>query len=422
MPQNSKTLYAWAMYDWANSAYATAIMAGFFPIFFKQYYAQGADAATSTAWLGAGNAVASLLILLLAPILGTMADQYGARKRFLILFAVLGICTTGSLAFLEAGNLHLAITLYAFSAIGFSGANIFYDSLLPDITEKKNYEKASSLGYAMGYLGGGLLFLIGVLLVTFPESFGITSKATAIKVAFFLTALWWLLFSLPLLLWVQTKPREKIPADAWKAGIHQLKNTLQKIRQLKIVLLFLIAYWFYIDGVDTVAKMAVDFGLNIGLESKDLIQALLLIQFLAFPCTFFTYKIGSRIGYKKTILFLIGIYFLVILLATQMQSSTIFYLLALFIAFAQGGIQALSRALYARITPSQYAGEFFGFYNMFGKFAAILGPLLISAAALLFSDIRLSVIPIALLFIIGSVLLWKVDVSEGERLAEEFEA
>lgn len=421
MYSNNKQLYSWALYDWANSAYTTAVMAGFFPIFFKEYYSQGIDPATSTAWLGAGNAIASLIVLLIAPILGAVADVGSLKKRFLFFFATLGICMTAALSFVESGQLHLAIALYALSAIGFSGANIFYDSLLTSVSDKADYEKASSLGYALGYLGGGLLFLLGVLMVLHPETFGLESKAQAIQSAFFLTALWWLVFSLPLLFFVKETPSIKTrDSHLLTYGFKEIRNTLSKLKKLRMAVIFLIAYWFYIDGVDTIAKMAVDFALNIGLDSSALITALLIIQFLAFPATLLTYKVGLKIGVKRMLYILIGIYFSVVLLASQMSSSAEFYLLAVMIALAQGGLQALSRAVYARITPAAYSGEFFGFYNMFGKFAAILGPVLIALSAMVLEDIRYSVVPIALLFLIGAVLLGKVDIDEGEKAVKEF--
>lgn len=421
MNPDKKQLYSWAMYDWANSAYTTAVMAGFFPIFFKEYYSQGIDPATSTAWLGVGNALASLVILLMAPILGAIADVGSLKKRFLLFFAVLGICMTAALSLIGSGQVHLAIALYALSAIGFSGANIFYDSLLTSVSEKGDYEKTSSLGYALGYLGGGLLFLLGVLMVLHPETFGLESKVEAIQTAFLLTALWWLIFSLPLLFYVKETPTSKSRnSHLLTYGFKEIKSTLSKLKKLRMAVIFLIAYWFYIDGVDTIAKMAVDFALNIGLDSSALITALLIIQFLAFPATLLTYKAGLKIGVKCMLYILIGIYFSVVLLASQMSSSTEFYLLAVMIALAQGGLQALSRSLYARITPAEYSGEFFGFYNMFGKFAAILGPVLIALSAMVLEDIRWSVLPVALLFFIGAYILSKVNIAEGEKAANDF--
>lgn len=408
-------------------------MVGFFPIYFKQYFSYGIDPATSTAWLGLGNSAASLVVFVLAPLLGALADAGNMKKRLLLCFACIGMGMTAALAFVDKGQAHVAIAIYGASVVGFLGANVLYDSLLSAVARPRHYQRVSSLGYALGYLGGGLLFLFCVLLVTMPQTFGLDSAATAIKAAFLLTALWWLVFSLPLMLFVK-EPRynqallahedsdagERSPRSVLVRGFMELSGTLRKIRKLPVVLLFLLAYWFYIDGVQTVAVMAVDFGLNIGLESNDLITALLVIQFLAFPCTLLAYGLAARFGVKPVLYILIGVYLVVTVAASGMTTSNEFYLLAVFIALAQGGLQALSRALYARITPARYAGEFFGFYNMFGKFAAMLGPLIVSASALLMDDIRFSVWPIALLFLIGACLLMRVNIKQGEADAKAF--
>lgn len=421
MDQNNRQIYAWALYDWGNSAYATAVMAGFFPIFFKQYYAHGIEAGESTFWLGLGNSAASIVILLLAPLLGTLSDIGGLKKRFLTLFALLGAGMTLALSYIELGQMHLAIACYALSAIGFSGANVFYDSLLTSVSREETYERTSSIGYSLGYLGGGIVFLFGVLMVQMPEIFGLEGPGEAIRLAFIVTAAWWVVFTVPLLLLVpESKRIEPIRQSLIAQSFSKLRSTFAKIRKIKTALLFLIAYWFYIDGVDTIAKMAVDFGLNIGLESSDLIMALLIIQFLAFPSTLLTYKYGMRIGPKRMILFLIGIYLCVTMYAGFMTSSTEFFILAMFIAFAQGGVQALSRALYARIIPREYSGEFFGFYNMFGKFAAIVGPLLVGFSAIYLSDPRFAILPVAILFLAGGGILWKIDIEKGTEEAKRY--
>ncbi|MDX2502447.1 MAG: MFS transporter, partial [Deltaproteobacteria bacterium] len=263
MESNKKVVWGWVMYDWANSAFATTVMAGFFPIFFKQYWSYGADVNVSTAQLGFGNSIASLLVALMAPILGAIADKGSAKKKFLIFFAYLGVLMTAGLFLVGKGQWAWAIFIYAMGIIGFSGANVFYDSLLPGIVGEEKIDYVSGLGFAMGYLGGGLLFLVNVLMTLMPQKFGLPDAATAVRYSFISVALWWGLFMLFTIFWV---PEEKSSTTAEKgenivvAGFKQFFGTFKKIRHLKMVFLFLMAYWFYIDGVDTIIRMAVDYG------------------------------------------------------------------------------------------------------------------------------------------------------------------
>ena len=404
---------SWIMYDFANSAFATAVIAGFFPIFFKEYASAGADAATSTAQLGFANSLASLIIVLIAPLMGAIADSLSYKKRFLFFFTYLGILMTAALAICGEGEWQLALFIYVLGIIGFSGANIFYDSLLPFVAKEKERDTVSGLGFSLGYLGGGLLFTFNIFMYQKPELFGLQNSTEAIKVSFVLVALWWAIFSLPILLFVKEPLSEK--KGSIKDGYVQLIATFKKIRQYKSIVLFLFAYWFYIDGVDTIIRMAVDYGLAIGFEAGDLILALLLVQFVGVPSTIIVSKIANVWDTKKTILASIGIYFIIISWAAMMQSKNEFYAIAVLIGLVQGGIQALSRSFYSRIIPVQYSAEFFGFYNMIGKFAVVLGPVLISMTALATKDSRLSIVSVAILFIIGGLLLLKVDEEKAKE-------
>jgi UMF1 family MFS transporter len=278
-----KTIWGWAIYDWANSAFATTVMAGFFPIFFKQFWSYGADVNLSTAKLGFGNSIASLLVALMAPILGAIADQGSVKKRFLLFFAYLGALMTAALFFVPKGHWAPAITFYAVGIIGFSGANIFYDALLPTVAKEEDIDFVSGFGFSLGYLGGGLLFLLNVLMTLMPEKFGLTDPAVAVRTAFLSVAIWWGFFTLFTLWWV---PESRHSSSIRKGrgmvreGLRQLRGTFHKVRHLKVVFLFLVAYWFYIDGVDTIIRMAVDYGLSLGFASNDLIVALLITQFI----------------------------------------------------------------------------------------------------------------------------------------------
>jgi UMF1 family MFS transporter len=410
---------AWSFYDWANSAFATTVMAGFFPIFFKQYWSADAAVTESTFRLGMANSLASILVVCLAPLLGALADQAGAKKRFLLFFAAMGIVMTGALYLVAMGNWVMALLLYGLGILGFSGGNIFYDALMVSVTQKQHYDKVSAYGFAFGYLGGGLLFAGNVLMTLYPEFFGLADASQAVKLSFVLVALWWALFSIPLFLIVD-EPRVGQREKAWiLAGFRQLAGTFRKLKQLRMAFLFLIAYWCYIDGVDTIVRMAVDFGLSIGFDANNLMIALLITQFVGFPAALAFGEIGNRRGPKQGIMLAIFCYLLILLWAYHMEAVWEFYLLAIAIGLVQGGIQALSRSLYARLIPHNQSAEFFGFYNMLGKFATVLGPLLMGWIGVLTGDTRLSILSVGILFIVGGVVLNFVDVEAGERAVRE---
>lgn len=413
-----KTVLSWAFYDWANSAYATTVMAGFFPIFFKEYFSSTAEVTTSTAQLGFANTISSLIIVILAPPLGAIADAGGIKKYFLFLFTYLGVLMTTSLALVSEGAWELAALLYIGGNIGYMGANTFYDALLPSVTEEKSFDKVSSLGFALGYLGGGVLFSLNVWMVHSPTTFGLVDQAEAIQLSFLSVAVWWTLFSLPLLLFVKESRHQTSQSTLTvvKQGYHRLRNTFRHVSKLKGLMLFLVAYWLYIDGVDTVIRMAVDYGMAIGFKANDLILALLIVQFVGFPSTLAFAKLADCWGTKNTLLFAILFYLVIILFSVMMTAVHEFYILAVMIALVQGGIQALSRSYYASMIPKTYAAELFGFYNFIGKFAAIFGPLLLAVVALVTEDSRAAIASIAVFFILGAVLLMRVN---AEQTAKE---
>jgi UMF1 family MFS transporter len=437
---NKKAVWGWVMYDWANSAFATTVMAGFFPIFFKQYWSFGVDVNVSTAQLGFGNSLASLFVALMAPFLGAIADKGSVKKKFLLFFAYLGVLMTAGLFLVHKGQWGMAIFVYIMGIIGFSGANIFYDAILPSITGEDKIDYVSSLGFSMGYLGGGLLFLINVLLTLMPQKFGLPDAAVAVRVSFLSVAFWWGLFTLFTIAWVpEDKSAENIKKgeNIVTAGIKQLVDTFKKIRHLKTVFLFLLAYWFYIDGVDTIIRMAVDYGLSLGFESNDLIAALLLTQFVGFPAALAFGKLGERWGVRQAIYLAISIYMGVTIWGTMMTQKEEFYVLAAVIGLVQGGIQALSRSYYSRLIPKNQAAEYYGFYNMLGKFAAIIGPALMGIVGLIVRRIlmppsataeqlmaigqvasRWSIGSILILFVMGGVLFYFVDEGKGKEQAK----
>jgi UMF1 family MFS transporter len=407
--ENKKEVFSWALYDWANSAFATTVMAGFFPVFYKQYWAAGVASTESTFQLGIGNAVSSLVIVIIAPLIGAIADVGRFKKIFLVVFSSLGIAGTACLFWVGQNEWAAAVALYCAATIGFMGANVFYDALILSVSTESNRDLVSALGFALGYLGGGLLFSVNVAMTLSPESFGLDTAADAVRLSFLSVAVWWLLFSIPLLMFVRDKnSRPPVPFfTAIKLGVRQIVATFAHIRALKPVLFFLIAYWLYIDGVDTVVRMAVDFGLSIGFQQQDLIIALLMTQFIGFPAAIAFGYLGQRIGAKKGIYIGLLVYSLVTVWAFFMNVVWEFYVLAAIIGLVQGGVQSLSRSLYADLIPPARSAEFFGFYNMMGKSAALLGPLLIAVTVMVMQDHRLAMLSLLVFFVGGALFLAK---------------
>ena len=402
-----RPVIAWALYDWANSAFATTVMAGFFPVFFKQHWNLGVPVTESTFRLGVTSGIASALIALVAPVLGAIADRGGARVRLLMGFTVMGAAATAALALVPAGQWQVAATLYLAGSLGFWAGIVFSDSLLLHVAEPREYDLVSGFGYAMGYLGGGLLFAINVAMTLRPAWFGLANAAQAVKVSFVMVGLWWLIFALPLAFSVreQAAGTRLAPSAAVRQGFGELARTLREIRRYRPILWFLAAYWLYIDGVNTVIKMAVDYGLSLGFEAAQLLAALLLTQFVAFPAALAFGWLGQRIGARKGIFVGQTVYAAATCFAYFLRDVRDFYLLAVVIGLVQGGVQSLSRSYFGRLVPDGKSSEFFGFYNMMGKFAAVLGPLLTGVVAKLTGDPRLSILSILLLFVGGAALL-----------------
>ncbi|MBN1551332.1 MFS transporter [bacterium] len=413
-----KAMWSWCFYDWANSAFATSVLAVFFPLFFTQYWSAGVDTTLCTARLGIANSIAGLLIAVFAPLLGAIADMGGYRKRFLVFFAYTGSAMTCALVFIAQGQWIMAACFFIGANIGFSGGNIFYDSLITAVARHKRLHSVSSLGFAMGYLGGGLLFFINVVAVLRPGMFGFASSSEAVPYTFLSTGLWWGVFTLPLVKFVrEPKYRENKPAyHAFRNGLRELRSTFHEIWHSKHLRIFLIAYWLYIDGVDTIIRMAVDYGLSLGFEQKDLIIALLITQFVGFPSAILFGKLGNIWGAKRSIMAALAIYVLVSFWGSIMKTVNEFYVMAILIGLVQGGIQALSRSYFARMIPPEKSAEYFGFYNMLGKFAVIIGPGLMGSTAVILHSAgiasnhatRLSILSVACLFVIGGYLLGKL--------------
>ena len=398
---------AWALYDWANSAFATTVLAGFFPAFFRQFWSLGADPTEATLRLGLANGVAGFVMAVLAPLLGAMADRGGYRKRFLISWSLLGIGATFALYFVAQGQWALAAALFTLATLGFNGGIVFYDALLVDVAKPAEYDRVSSYGYALGYLGGGLLFAVNVLMVSKPAWFGLANAAAAVRWSFISVAVWWLVFMLPLAFYVTEQPG--LPGGggqgSLRASLAELRQTLRHVLGYRNMLIFLAAYWLYIDGVNTIVKMAVDYGMALGFDTQMLLAALLLTQFVAFPAALLFGRIGERLGARGGVLIGIAVYAGVTAWAYFLHTVVQFFAMAVVIGLVQGGVQSLSRSFFGRLVPEGKSAEFFGFFNMVGKFGTVLGPLLVGLVAYLTGSSRASILSLVLLFAAGGVLL-----------------
>ena len=399
---------AWALTDWANSAFATTVMAGFFPVFFKQYWNAGVAATESTFRLGLVSTIASVAVAVLAPMLGALADRGGTRVRMLIAFTLLGAAGTVALGFVAQGQWIAASACYLVASLGFWGGIVFGDSLLLHVAEPDEYDLVSGYGYSLGYLGGGLLFAVNVLMTLEPGWFGLADVAEAVRWSFVSVGVWWVVFALPCAFLVHERGVRTAPAPfrtMVRQAVAELGRTARDIVGRRHVLWFLLAYVIYIDGVNTVIKMAVDYGLSLGFEQSQLVLALLLTQFVAFPAALAFGWLGGRIGAPAGIFVALAVYVAATGYAYFMDDARDFYVLAVTIGLVQGGIQSLSRSHYGSLVPPEKSSEYFGFYNMVGKASAIVGPALVGVTAAVTGDSRLAILSILVLFVAGGTLL-----------------
>lgn len=405
-----RKIFSWALYDWANSAYATTVMAGFFPLFFQKYWSAGTDSTVTTSRLGTAISVSSFIIAMISPVLGAVADLRAHKKLYTFLFMILGVLSCGWMYFIGQGDWASAILAYGISMMAFNASCVFYDSLLPYVAEGRQMDYASSLGYAVGYLGGGVLFLFNVIMLLFPEKFGLHGKEDAVKLSFLSVSIWWFVFSLPLMKNVP-EPKSEFKGSFGQMmtlSFSSLMKTMRSLVRDKNLLYFTVAYWLYIDGIYTVMTMAVDYGVSIGLNGESLMTALLVTQFIGFPCALAFGFVTRRWGQRKPILLCIFVYALAVILATKMSQSWHFYALAIMIGAVQGGVQSLSRSFFAQMIPRESSGEYFGFFNLVGKFASILGPLIVGWTVYFTGQHQMGMMGLLILFITGGGLLWKV--------------
>ena len=419
-----RVINAWSMYDWANSAFATTIMAAMFPPFYRSVaIAAGAAENIATSRWAYTTSIALLLIAVVAPILGAIADYTGGKKRYVAFFAGLGILATAAFVFIGTDTWLLASVLYILGNIGFAGANIFYESLLPHIAKKNDIDQVSTRGYALGYLGGGILLVINVLWFMKPEWFFMPNQEFALRASFFSVAVWWALFSLPLFRRVPEPPvvRDRdvaVGISPVRAGLGRLVTTFREIRRYKQLVLFLVAFWIYNDGIGTIIKMATAYGDEIGIGMTDMIIALIITQFVGIPFSFLFGTLARRMGTKRSIMLALVVYVGICIGGFFMSTALHFYVLAFVVGLVQGGSQALSRSLYGAMVPKAKSAEFFGFFSTSSKFAGIAGPLLFGVVTQIAGQSRLSILALIVFFIIGAALLLFVDEEEGIRVAQ----
>jgi UMF1 family MFS transporter len=419
---DNKKVYSWALYDWANSAFATTIMAAVLPAYFSKVAAGNlAPNIASSIW-GYTNTIAMLSMALMAPILGAIADYKQSKLRFLAAFALLGIIFTGMLYAVQYGDWMLASFCYILGRIGFSGANVFYDSLLPHLARRDNIDRISAVGYAAGYLGGGLLLAVNIAMITSPQIFAISDTQTASRLSFISVAVWWAVFSIPLLKNLDEPRNAVIKLEAVnpiKVAFQSLLITFKKIRYYKQAFRFLIAFWLYNDGIGTIIVMAVVFGAEIGIGNEHLIGAILAVQFVGIPFTLIFAKLAAKITAKRAIYLGLVVYSLISIGGYFMQNALHFWLLAIFVGMVQGGTQALSRSVFGQMTPPNKSAEFFGFFDVSQKFSGILGPAIFALVGSITGTSRLSIIALIIFFVGGMVLLKSVNISEGVAAVEK---
>jgi len=421
----NKIVNAWCMYDWANSAFATTIMAAVLPTFYAAVAGANLPGNTATVYWGYTSALALLVGAVLAPVLGALSDHLGIKKRSLTVFAIFGIFFTSLLVFVSTGDWLLASVLYVLGEIGFGGANVFYDSLLPHVAKPEDIDYVSSKGYAMGYLGGGILLAINIVMILFWDKIGLPSKEMASRLSFLSVGIWWAVFSIPILRFVPEPGATPIHGPEMhplRAAFQRLGETFRDIRRYRQLTTFIIAFWLYNDGIGTIIKMATIYGAEIGIGQTDLIGALLLTQIVGIPFSLLFGRLAKRLGAKRSIYLALVVYTLICIAGFFMTKAWHFWVLAGLVGLVQGGSQALSRSLFGRMVPKAKSAEFYGFYDVSSKFAGIAGPAVFALVGQLTGTSRLSIISLIIFFVVGGAMLTRVNEAEGVRVAREADA
>ena len=421
-------LRAWAMYDWALSGLQTVILTAIFPIFFVSIAAAHLPGSSGTQLYARANTVAMLIVAVVSPLLGAVTDYKGNKKGFLAFFTTVGAGGAAAMFFIDRGDVGLASTLFVIALIGGSGCLVFYESLLPHIASPAEMDRVSTAGYALGYLGGGLLATLNLLWIQKPEWFGLphgprlsdSQLTLPARLAFVSVAVWWIVFAIPLFRRIPEPPRrleadERRAINPIRAALTRIAETLRELRRYRNAFLMLVAFLLYNDGVQTIIKMSAAYGTEIGIDRAALIAAFILVQFVGVPCAFAFGWIASRVGAKPAIFAGLLVYVGISILGYFMRTATHFFALAILVGTVQGGTQALSRSLFASMIPPHKSGEFFGFYSIFEKFAGVFGPLLFDLMIATTGASRNAILAVIIFFVAGAAVLWFVNVEEGRR-------
>ncbi len=420
-------LRAWAMYDWAITGFYAVIVVAVFPIYFQDVAAADIPSELATQHFATATTLALVIVAAVAPILGAITDYIAAKKRLLATFAGIGVAAVAGMYFIHEGNWVLAATLFIIANIGANGSMIFYDAMLPHIANQKEIDRVSTAGFAVGYCGATLILAATLFLILQPELFGFAQDSTTpVRLAFVGVALWWMAFTIPLLLRVPEPPVAVEDPDAAlttviRMGLVRLKRTFGELRGYKHAFLMLLAFLIYNDGIGTIIRMATIYGRELGLETTALVGSIMVVQVVGIPFTFLFGMIAARIGTKPSLFIGLFVYMLISVLAYFMTTAVHFMMLAFLVGMVQGGTQALSRSLFASMIPGHKSGEFFGFFAVFEKFAGIFGPAIFAAMIALTGSSREAILSIIAFFIIGGLILTFVDVDEGRAVARQAE-
>jgi UMF1 family MFS transporter len=417
-------LRAWAMYDFANSAYWTTMVAAVFPIYFRRVVAADmaeADALSRFAW---ASTLAILVVAIVAPVLGAIADHAAIKKRLLAVFAGIGISSCFALFWAKEGDWLFALTMFVIGNVGVAASIVFYESLLPHLVDASQLDRVSTAGYAIGYCGGGVMLAINALMIQQPGLFGLADAGVGTRASFVAVGVWWLIFSVPLFMKVP-EPRALVGGERQMlsigAGFRHLMGTFRELRKYRNAFVFLVAFFVYNDGIQTMIKMAAIYGDTIGLESGAMIGALLLTQFIGVPAAFGFGALAGRMGTKPAVYLGLGVYILIAALGYYMRTALHFFALAVLVGLVQGGTQALSRSLFASMIPRQKSSEFFAFFGVFERYAGVLGPAVFATVVSISGEGRMAILAVLLFFIVGALLLTFVDVDEGRTEARRGE-
>ncbi|OPA80081.1 MFS transporter [Paenibacillus selenitireducens] len=416
---NRKIMRSWMMYDWANSAFATTMIAAVLPIFYLSVAASNLPEHQASSYWGFTQTIAMIIVAVISPILGAIADSSRSKVRFLRVFAYTGVLACLLMAFTGTGDYILLSCCFILGVVGFSGGNTFYDSILADVAPIEIRDEVSAKGYMFGYIGGGVLLAINIVMLEMWESLGFPSKTVATQVVFVTVAVWWFLFSLPIFRNIKDLGAvQKKPVGFYaKDGFRRVFTTFRQIKQYPELLKYLFAFWFFNDGISTIISMATIYGKTIGIETSHLIIALLITQFVGIPFTYLFGKIASKMGSKKSLYISLCVYVLVVFLGYFMTSALHFYALAFIVGMVQGGSQSIARSIYSRLVPKERTSEFFGFLSLSDKVSASLGPALFGIVSLLTGSTRQAILSLLVFFIVGIFLLTRVNIAKGMREA-----